>query len=59
MTSLYEKQGELERRKHINDEMRMRMTSLQLFNEDSSELDAALTKNAEELLQHQAMLKEM
>lgn len=39
VTSLLEKQVELEKRKKINDEMRMRMDSLHYFNEDSEQLD--------------------
>lgn len=59
MSSLFEKQAELQRRKHINDQMRMRMASLQHFNEDSTELDQALLKNSQDLLHQQGMTKQM
>ena len=35
IATLYEKQGQLERRKKINDEMRMRMDTLEYFSEDT------------------------
>jgi hypothetical protein len=47
---LFEKQVELEKRKKINDEMRMRMDSLHYFNEDSEHLDKIVVENAQKLL---------
>ena len=53
IATLYEKQGELERRKKVNDEMRMRMDTLEYFSEDTEKLDNELVKNAKQLLEQQ------
>lgn len=59
ITTLFTKHEELDQRKKINDEMRMRMNSLQHFNEDSEEVDNQLVANSEKLLGQQQLLKEM
>ena len=46
ISTLFIKHEELEQRKQINDEMRMRMGSLQHFNEDSEEVDRCLAENS-------------
>lgn len=46
ITTLFTKFEELDQRKKINDEMRMRMNTLQHFNEDSEELNRSLVENS-------------
>lgn len=56
---LFTKYEELHQRKQINDEMRMRMNTLQHFNEDTEELNRAVLENSEKLLAQQKMVKDM